>query len=62
MQSGQGFSEALVSPLSVCVCICHQFTPLIFVIFLLPLFSIVLDVGRYIIGGPTTTIDMPRYG
>ena len=47
MQSGQGFFEALVSPLSVCVCICHQFTPLIFVTFLLPLFSIVFDVGIF---------------
>ena len=46
LQSGQGCSEALVSPLCVCVCICHQFTPLIFVTFLLPLFSIVFDVGR----------------
>ena len=35
---------------------------LIFLTVLLPFFSIVLYVGRYIIGSPTTTIDMPRYG
>ena len=47
--------------LCVCVCICHQFTPLIFVTFLLLFFSIVLDVAQYIIGGPTTTLDMYGY-
>ena len=61
LQSGLGCSEALVFPLCVCVCICHQFTPLIFVTFLLPFFSIVLDVAQYIIGGPTTTLDMYGY-
>ena len=51
----------MVSPLCVCVCNCHQFTPLIFVTFLLLFFSIVLDVAQYIIGGPTTTLDMYGY-
>ena len=48
LQSGLGCSEGLVSPL-------------IFVAFLLLFFSIVLDVAQYIIGGPTTTLDMYGY-
>ena len=61
LQSGHGCSDALVSPLCVCACISHQFTPSIFVTLLLSFFSIVLDVARYIIGGPTITLDMYGY-
>ena len=32
------------------------------VVFLAPYFSIVVDVGSYIIGGPTSTIGMYGYG
>ena len=62
IQSGQGFSEAWVTPLSVCVCVylpsiysldfCYIFTTVLFNCF---------DVAQYIIGGPTTTLDMYGY-
>ena len=60
LQSGLGCSEALVSPLCVCVYLpsiysldfCYIFTTVLFNCF---------DVAQYIIGGPTTTLDMYGY-
>ena len=59
------FSFLMISPLSVyvstCVCICYKIPPQISITFLLPYFSIVADIGRHIIDGPTTAMGIYWY-